>query len=137
MPIPTYQELMLPLLRLEAARAIGRSHDNGVDGVIHQDALGLDRVYIQAKKYGSGTTVGGSDIRDFYGSLALHKASKGVFFTTSTFTKQAAETAQGFPNRIVLINGAQLATLMIRYGVGCREEETIFVKKIDEDFFES
>jgi restriction system protein len=109
---------------------------NGVDGVIHQDALGLERVYIQAKRYGPTATVGGSDIRDFYGSLPLHKANKGVFVTTSSFTKQAVDTAAGFPSRIVLIDGAQLATLMIRYGVGCRTEETINVKRIDEDFFE-
>lgn len=121
---------------IEAAKAIGRSGDNGVDGVIHQDALGLERVYIQAKRYAATTTVGGGDIRDFYGSLALHKATKGVFVTTSAFTKQAAETAAGFPSRIVLIDGTQLAALMIRYNVGCRLEETVLIKRVDEDFFE-
>jgi restriction system protein len=120
----------------EAARAIGRSGDKGVDGVIHQDLLGLDRVYIQAKRYGASVNVGGGDIRDFYGSLALHKASKGVFITTSSFTRQAIETAAGFPSRIVLIDGAQLAALMIRYNIGCRTEETVLIKRVDEDFFE-
>jgi restriction system protein len=120
----------------DAGSVIGRSGDNGVDGVIKQDALGLDRVYIQAKRYGPATTVGGSEIRDFYGSLALKKANKGVFVTTSSFSKQAKETAEGFPSRIVLIDGAQLAELMIRYNVGCRTEETILIKRVDEDFFE-
>jgi len=121
---------------IEAAQAIGRSGDNGVDGVIHQDALGLDRVYIQAKRYAPGNWVGGPDIRNFYGSLTLKKATKGVFVTTSTFSQQAKDNAESFPCRIVLIDGAQLAALMIRYNVGCRVEETIQIKRVDEDFFE-
>lgn len=120
----------------EAAQVIGRSGDNGVDGVIHQDALGLDRVYIQAKRYAPGNWVGGPDIRNFYGSLTLKKATKGVFVTTSTFSQQARENAESFPIRIGLIDGAQLAALMIRYNVGCRVEETVQIKRLDEDFFE-
>jgi restriction system protein len=120
----------------EAGRALGRSGDDGVDGVIDQDALGLDRVYIQAKRYAAGNTIGPGAIRDFFGSLDRHKASKGLFVTTSTFSASATETAQFLSKRIVLIDGEQLAKLMIRYNVGCRIEETLHIKKIDEDFFE-
>jgi restriction system protein len=120
----------------DAGRALGRSGDDGVDGVIDQDALGLDRVYIQAKRYASGNNIGSGAIRDFFGSLDRHKASKGLFVTTSAFSPSAIETAQYLSKRIVLIDGEQLAKLMIRYNVGCRVEETLQIKKIDEDFFE-
>ncbi|MCZ2207868.1 restriction endonuclease [Cylindrospermopsis raciborskii] len=120
----------------EAGRALGRSGDNGVDGVIDQDALGLDRVYIQAKRYIPENSIGSGDIRDFFGSLDRHKASKGLFVTTSTFSPSAKETAEFLSKRIVLIDGTQLAKLMIRFNVGCRIEETLYVKKIDEEFFE-
>lgn len=120
----------------DAGRALGRSGDDGVDGVIDQDALGLDRVYIQAKRYAVGNNVGSGAIRDFFGSLDRHKASKGLFVTTSTFSPSAKETAQYLSKRIVLIDGEQLAKLMIRYNVGCRVEETLEIKKIDEDYFD-
>ncbi|WP_026223389.1 restriction endonuclease [Methylosarcina fibrata] len=120
----------------EAGRALGRSGDNGVDGVIDQDALGLDRVYIQAKRYAAGNTVGAGDIRDFFGSLDRHKAAKGLFVTTSTFSPSAKETADFLSKRIVLIDGEQFARLMIRHNVGCRIEDTIHIRKIDEEFFE-
>lgn len=120
----------------EAGRAIGRSGDDGVDGVIDQDALGLDRVYIQAKRYAAGNAVGPGAIRDFFGSLDRHKAAKGLFVTTSTFTASARETADYLSKRIVLIDGELLTRLMIRHNVGCRIEEVLHVKKIDEDFFE-
>ncbi|WP_246519972.1 restriction endonuclease [Ancylobacter lacus] len=120
----------------EAGRALGRSGDDGVDGVIDQDALGLDRVYIQAKRYASGNSVGSGAIRDFFGSLDRHKAAKGLFVTTSTFTESARQTADYLSKRIVLVNGEHLARLMIRHNVGCRIEEVLHVKKIDEDFFE-
>lgn len=119
----------------EAGRAIGRSGDNGVDGVIDQDALGLDRVYIQAKRYAEGNAVGAGAIRDFAGSLDMHKATKGLFVTTADFTQDARNTADLLSRHIVLINGEQLAALMIRYDVGARVEETLYLKKIDEDFF--
>jgi restriction system protein len=118
-----------------AGRALGRSGDDGVDGVIDQDALGLDRVYIQAKRYSTGNKVAAGAIRDFSGSLDLHRASKGLFVTTSDFTDEARTTAQKLRSHIVLINGDRLAALMIRYNVGVRIEETLHVKKIDEDFF--
>jgi len=120
----------------EAGRALGKSGDNGVDGVIDQDALGLDRVYIQAKRYAVGNNVGSGDIRDFFGSLDRHKAAKGLFVTTSGFSPSAKDTAEYLSKRIVLIDGQQLARLMIRHNVGCRIEETLYLKRIDEDFFE-
>ena len=120
----------------DAGRALGRSGDDGVDGVIDQDALGLDRVYVQAKRYAEGNNIGPGAIRDFFGSLDRHKASKGLFVTTSTFSPAARETAEFLSKRIVLIDGPQLARLMIRHSVGCRVEETLYIKKIDEDFFE-
>jgi restriction system protein len=120
----------------DAGRALGRSGDDGVDGVIDQDALGLDRVYIQAKRYAAGNSVGLGAIRDFFGSLDRHKAAKGLFVTTSSFTSSARETADYLSKRIVLIDGEQLTRLMIRHKVGCRIEEVLYVKKIDEDFFE-
>jgi restriction system protein len=120
-----------------AGRAIGQSGDGGVDGVIDQDPLGVDQIYVQAKRYADGNNIGASAIRDFYGALSLKKAHKGIFITTSAFSQQATETARGLGSRIVLIDGAQLARLMIRYNVGCRDEEVLHLKKIDEDFFES
>lgn len=121
---------------VDAGKVLGRSGDDGVDGVIDQDALGLDRVYVQAKRYKPGNTVGSGAIRDFFGSLDRHKAAKGLFVTTSTFSPSARETAEYLSKRIVLVDGDQLATLMIRHGVGCRVEDTLYIKKIDEDFFE-
>ncbi len=115
---------------------VGKSGDDGVDGVIDQDPLGLDRVYVQAKRYADGNTVGAGAIRDFFGSLNLFKATKGLFVTTSTFTASARETADRLGTRIVLIDGIQLAKLMIRHEVGCRIEETLHIKRVDEDFFE-
>jgi len=120
----------------EAGRAIGKAGDDGIDGVIDQDALGLDRVYIQAKRYQRENAVGPAAIRDFFGSLDMHKATKGIFVTTSYFTRSAAETAERLGKRIVLIDGAALAGLMIRYNVGCRPEEIVEIKRLDEEFFE-
>jgi restriction system protein len=120
----------------EAGRALGRSGDDGIDGVIDQDALGLDRVYIQAKRYAIGNNIGSGAIRDFFGSLDRHKAAKGLFVTTSSFSSSAKETAEFLSKRIVLIDGEQLGKLMIRHNVGCRIEDTLHIKKIDEDFFD-
>jgi restriction system protein len=120
----------------DAGRALGRSGDDGVDGVIDQDALGLDRIYIQAKRYATGNNIGPGAIRDFFGSLDRHKATKGLFVTTSTFSSSARETADFLSKRIVLVDGQQLTKLMIRHGVGCRVEDTLEIKKIDEDFFD-
>jgi restriction system protein len=115
---------------------VGGAGDGGVDGVIDQDILGLDRIYVQAKRYADGNTVGPSAIRDFFGSLDRFKATKGLFVTASTYTASARETAGMLSKRIVLVDGAQLTRLMIRHNVGCRVEETLEIKEIDEDFFE-
>ena len=120
----------------ESGQITGRSGDNGIDGVIDQDALGLDRVYIQAKRYAEANSVGPEAIHAFYGSLDMHKAAKGLFVTTSTFTKSAKDTAERLGKRIVLIDGRSFAQLMIRFNVGCRVEEVFEVKKFDEEFFE-
>lgn len=115
---------------------VGKSGDGGVDGVIDQDPLGLDRIYVQVKRYADGNSVGASAIRDFFGSLDRFKANKGLFVTTSTFSPSARETAEMLSKRIVLIDGSQLARLMIRHGVGCRVEETLTIKALDEEFFD-
>ncbi len=120
----------------DAGRAIGQSGDDGVDGVIDQDPLGVDQIYIQAKRYAEGNAVGPSAIRDFYGSLSLKKAQKGIFVTTSSFSRSAIDTARQIGARIVLIDAEQLGKLMVRHNVGCRDQEVVYVKRIDEDFFE-
>lgn len=120
----------------DAARALGQSGDNGVDGVIDQDPLGVDQIYVQAKRYAEGNNVGAGDIRDFFGALNLKKAQKGLFFTTSVFSQSAVQTAKDLGMRIVLIDGVQLTKLMIRYGIGCRDEEVLHLQKIDDEFFE-
>jgi len=119
-----------------AAHALGKSGDNGVDGVIDQDPLGVDQIYIQAKRYGHGNTVGSGDIRDFFGALSLKRANKGIFITTSAFTASAIETAKGLGTRIVLINGRELAKLMLKYNIGSRDEQVLYLKKIDEEYFD-
>lgn len=120
----------------DAGRALGKSGDDGIDGVIDQDPLGVDQIYVQAKRYSEGNNIGAGAIRDFFGALSLKKAQKGIFVTTSSFSQSAVETARALSSRIVLIDGAQLAKLLIRYNIGCRDEEILHVKKIDEDFFE-
>jgi restriction system protein len=115
---------------------VGGTGDGGVDGVIDQDPLGLDRIYVQAKRYADSNTVGASAIRDFFGSLDRFKATKGLFVTASTFSSSARDTAGQLSKRIVLIDGDQLTRLMIRHGIGCRIEEILYIKKVDEEFFE-
>ncbi len=109
---------------------------SGVDGVIDQDPLGVDQIYVQAKRYAVGNNIGSAAIRDFFGALSLKKASKGIFVTTSSFSSSAVQTARDLGSRIVLIDGNHLARLLIRYNIGCRDEDVIHLKKIDEDFFE-
>ena len=121
----------------EAGRALGQSGDDGVDGVIDQDPLGVDQIFVQAKRYAEGNNIGAGAIRDFYGALSLKKAHKGIFVTTSAFSQPAIDTARGLGSRIVLIDGLQLSRLMIRYNVGCRDEDVLHLKKVDEDFFDT
>lgn len=120
----------------DAARTLGCSGDNGVDGVVDQDPLGVDQIYVQAKRYARGNTISAGEIRDFFGALNLKKAQKGIFFTTSSFSPSAIQTAKDLSTRIVLIDGEQLSNLMIKYGVGCRTEEVLHLKRIDDEFFE-
>lgn len=117
------------------AQAVGRVGDGGIDGIIHQDKLGLDAVYIQAKRYGPDTTVGRPDLQSFIGALLGVAAQKGVFVTTSRFTKGALEYARGIPQRIVLVDGENLVDLMIKHGVGVKTVRTLDIHRIDEDFF--
>ena len=145
MPPVFFEQLLVKLLVrmgyggsfMEAGQDLGKSGDGGVDGVIDQDRLGVDQIYIQAKRYADGNPVGAGAIRDFFGALNMKRATKGIFFTTSVFTKSARETAAALGTRIVLINGRQLARLMIEAGVGCREETTLVIHRIDEDFFDN
>lgn len=110
------------------------SNDGGIDGVIDQDILGLNRVYIQAKRYANHNAVGRPDLQAFVGALS-GKADSGVFITTSRFADTARDYASNVPTRIILLDGERLTSLMIRYGVGVQVQETYKVVKIDEDFF--
>lgn len=118
-----------------ASEQLGRAGDGGVDGVINEDVLGLDRVYIQAKRYAPGSAVGRPEIQAFTGSLVGLGASKGVFVTTSTFSAQAVEFVSRIPQRVVLIDGRRLTELMIEHGVGVRSSRVLEFKRLDEDFF--
>lgn len=119
----------------DAGKAIGKSGDGGIDGVIKEDKLGLDLLYIQAKRW-DNTNVGRPEIQKFVGALHGKRARKGIFLTTSTFTKDAKEYADGLETKVILIDGSQLAELMFDYGVGVSTESTYVVKRIDNDFFE-
>ena len=120
--------------REEAGQAVGGSGDGGIDGIINEDRLGLDVIYIQAKRWES--PVGSSQIRNFVGALAGQKAGKGVFITTSTFTQDAREFVKTVGTRIILIDGRQLADFMIDYNVGVTTEATYELKRIDTPYFE-
>jgi len=119
----------------DAAQQLGKSGDGGIDGVIDEDRLGLDRIYVQAKRYAVGSSVGRPEVQGFVGSLVGRGASKGVFVTTSTFSKHAIDYARGLQQRVILIDGSQLTELMIEFGVGVRTSRAIEVKRVDEDFF--
>ena len=114
----------------------GKTGDDGIDGVINQDVLGVDKIYIQAKRYADNHSVTAADLRNFIGALDMCRAVKGVFVTTSSFTNDAKNTVKKASKNIVLIDGNQLTQLMIKYSVGCKVKETIYIQKIDEDFFE-
>ena len=120
----------------DPVRKLGQSSDGGVDGVIDQDPLGTDQIYIQAKRYGTDNKIGLGAIRDFFGAITQRKAQKGLFITTSSFSKSAQETAKLLDKRIVLIDGDRLANLMIHYNVGCRVVDTLHLREVDEVFFE-
>lgn len=119
--------------RVGAGRAIGQSGDGGIDGIIDEDRLGLDAIYIQAKRWEG--VVGRPEIQKFVGALQGQRAHKGVFITTSDFTKEAQEYVKNISNKVVLINGFALARLMIENNVGVSIATTYQVKKIDSDYF--
>jgi restriction system protein len=118
------------------AHHTGKSGDGGIDGVLDQDALGLNRVHVQAKRYGEENTIGRPDIQRFVGALGDRGASQGVFVTTSKFSREATETADRAREKIALIDGSKFVELMIKYRVGVQVQNTHYVVEIDEDFFE-
>jgi len=119
-----------------AGDVLGRSGDDGVDGVINLDPLGVDQVYVQAKRYQASSPIGSGSIRDFYGALGLKDVTKGIFVTTSSFTPNARSTAEKLGARLVLIDGPQLARLMVAHEVGCRVTEVFKVAVVEESYFE-
>ncbi len=136
-----FEQLVVELLvamgyggsRQDAGQAVGQARDGGVDGIIKEDKLGLDAVYIQAKRWES--TVGRPVVQEFAGSLEGHRARKGVLITTSTFSQDAKEYVTRIEKRIVLIDGEQLAQLMIEHGIGVTEVANYSVKRVDQDYF--
>ena len=138
-----FEELVVDLLiamgyggsRKEAGEAIGKSHDGGIDGIIKEDKLGLDIIYLQAKRYESGS-IGEGAIRNFVGALAAKHAQKGVFITTAGYSNSAREYIKKVPQKIILINGADLVGFMIDNNVGVSKDHSYEIKKIDLDYFE-
>ena len=119
----------------QSGEVLGKSHDGGIDGVIYEDRLGLSKIYIQAKRYEQRNTIGRQILQSFVG--AMQDVQKGVFITTSTFTKEAREYADNQQQKsLKLINGDLLADLMIKYGIGLEKIKTYVVYKINEDYFE-
>jgi restriction system protein len=137
-----FEQVVLDLLvamgyggsRKEAAAVTQKVGDEGIDGVINEDRLGLDVIYIQAKRWKN--SVGRPEIQSFVGALAGKKANKGIFITTSSFHDNASEYAAGVHNKVILIDGRRLAELMIEHDIGVSEEHAYSVKKIDSDYFE-
>jgi restriction system protein len=120
--------------RQDAGRAIGKSGDGGIDGIIKEDKLGLDVIYIQAKRWEG--TVGRPEVQKFAGALQGHRAPKGVFITTSSFTREAEDYANALNTKVILINGAVLTDLMIDHNVGVATTGTYELKRVDADYFE-
>lgn len=119
----------------DAARAVGRAGDGGIDGIIDEDRLGLDMIYIQAKRWQLDSRVSRPQIQAFAGALLGHHARKGVFITTSDFTKEASNFIKGIEAKVVLINGERLANLLIDYGIGVSTKTTYEIKGLDTDYF--
>jgi restriction system protein len=136
-----FEQLVVDLLlkmgygrsRADAGQAIGMSGDEGIDGIISEDKLGLDTIYIQAKRWQG--TVGRPEIQKFVGALHGKRARKGVFLTTGVFSKEASDYAGQIDVRVVLIDGEQLANYMIDYGLGVTTRSTFEIKRIDSDYF--
>ena len=119
--------------RKDAGEAIGKSGDEGIDGIIKEDRLGLDVVYVQAKRWEN--PVSRPEIQKFAGALQGQKARKGIFITTSSFTKDAIDYASRIENKIVLVDGEELANLMIDHGIGVATASSYEIKRIDQDYF--
>jgi restriction system protein len=120
----------------DAAEVVGGPGDEGIDGVIKEDKLGLDVVYVQAKKWARDRRIGRPELQKFAGSLLGKRARKGVFITTASFAKEAEEYVKGLEQKIVLIDGARLAELMIDHDIGVSVKEVFKLKRLDEDFFD-
>jgi restriction system protein len=137
-----FEQVVLDLLvamgyggsRKEAAAVTQKTGDEGIDGVINEDRLGLDVIYIQAKRWKS--SIGRPEIQHFVGALAGKMANKGVFITTSSFHENARAYAAALQQKVILIDGQRLAELMIEHNIGVAQEHTYIVKKIDTDYFE-
>ena len=138
---PFFEKLVVDLLvrmgyggsRKEAGEVLGRSGDGGIDGIIKEDKLGLDIIYIQAKRWEN--VVGRPEIQKFAGALLGRKAKKGIFITTSGFTQEALEYAQSLENKVVLIDGERLAQLMIEHNLGVSTINSYEIKRMDSDYF--
>jgi len=121
----------------EASKVLGKSGDEGIDGVIKEDVLGLDNIYLQAKRYNPGQSIGRKEIQSFVGALHGKGARKGIFITTASFTKEALQYAENIKDiKVVLIDGDKLLDYMIKYNLGVRVDSVIEIKKIDSDYFE-
>ena len=119
-----------------SAEHLGKSGDEGLDGVIKQDKLGLDRIYVQAKRYAVDRTIGRPDIQGFVGALHGAQADRGVFITTSRFSHDALSYAEKVNARVILIDGQTFASLLVEHNIGAQDSETFVLKRVDEDFFE-
>lgn len=141
MPPAFFEKLVVDLLvamgyggsQRDAGRAVGPGADEGIDGVIKEDRLGLETIYIQAKRWQA--TVGRPEIQRFAGALQGQRARKGIFITTSDFSKEAEAYAGSIQSTIVLVNGAQLAELMIDHGIGVTSVNSYEIKRLDSDYF--
>lgn len=120
--------------RKDAGKAVGRSRDGGIDGVIKEDKLGLDLIYVQAKKW-DGATVGRPEVQSFVGALTGKFAKKGIFITTSSFSRDAIEYVKNLDSKVILIDGSQLVKLMTEFNIGVSSETIYEIKKIDSDYF--
>lgn len=137
-----FEEIVVELLvamgyggtRVDAGRAIGRSGDGGIDGVINEDRLGLDVIYVQAKRWEG--TVGRPEIQKFAGALHGQRATKGVFITTSSYTREARDYADNVALKIILIDGERLASLMVEHDVGVARVGSYVLKRLDNDYFD-
>jgi len=138
-----FEELVIDVLlamgyggrRRDLARRLGRSGDGGVDGLISMDELGLDQIYLQAKRMKPGTIVPVGEVRDFAGSLDAQHAVKGIFVTTGNFSPPAVAFSAQVSRRVALVDGVRFAELMIRYNVGVRVQESYQFKRLDADYF--